>query len=198
MECGATRRHRCYLKRASRPARPRPIARRSRSSAAGTAALRSVRRRPGPGSSRTFVPSARANPKLYAFASICKNYAANVQCARNFARDSTALSPARARWHVACEDHESSGPASSEAFPFSRPRWAERWPRCPTKAVERCRVGRDRMVRARTAAMLVHAPLSYVDGVRLLATGLPSGGVALRIWRWHAQHASPTPICAVW
>ena len=175
MECRTTRRHRCYLKRASRPDSAHPVARRSRSSAAATAALRSGRRRREPGSSKAFVSSARANPKLYAFASICKNYAANVQCARSFARDSTALSPAQARWHVACEDHESSGPASSEAFPFSRPRWAERWPRCLNKSV--------------------HGPLSYDCGVasRIWRCHAQRGGANPAIFFLRSA-IGPTPV----
>ena len=43
------------------------------------------------------------------------------------------------------------------------------------------------------AAMLVHAPLSYADGLRLLATGLLTGGAALRIWRWHAKYGPANP-----
>jgi len=43
------------------------------------------------------------------------------------------------------------------------------------------------------AAMLVLAPLSYLDGLRILATGLLTGGAALRTWRWHAQHGAANP-----
>jgi hypothetical protein len=43
------------------------------------------------------------------------------------------------------------------------------------------------------AAMLVHAPLSHLDGLRMLATGLLTGGAALRTWRWHAQHGAANP-----
>src|SRR6266542_2865321 len=41
------------------------------------------------------------------------------------------------------------------------------------------------------AAMLVHAPLSHLDGLRMLAMALLTGGAALRTWRWHAQHGAP-------
>ena len=43
------------------------------------------------------------------------------------------------------------------------------------------------------AAMLVHAPLSYLEGLRILATALLTGGAALRTWRWHAQHGAANP-----
>ena len=40
------------------------------------------------------------------------------------------------------------------------------------------------------AAMLVHGPLSYPDALRVLATGLLTGGAAMRIWRWQAQYGA--------
>jgi hypothetical protein len=43
------------------------------------------------------------------------------------------------------------------------------------------------------AAMLVHAPLSYLDGLRILATGLLTGAAALRTWRWHAHYGAANP-----
>jgi hypothetical protein len=47
------------------------------------------------------------------------------------------------------------------------------------------------------AAMLVHAPLSYLDGLRVLATVLLAGGAALRVWRWRAQMGTASPAVAV-
>lgn len=47
------------------------------------------------------------------------------------------------------------------------------------------------------AAMLVHAPLSYLDGLRVLATGLLAGGAALRVWRWRVQMGAASPGAAV-
>jgi hypothetical protein len=47
------------------------------------------------------------------------------------------------------------------------------------------------------AAMLVHAPLSYLDGLRVLATVLLAGGAALRVWRWRAQMGAASPGVAV-
>ena len=38
--------------------------------------------------------------------------------------------------------------------------------------------------------MLVHGPLSYPDALGVLATGLLTGGAALRIWRWHTQYGA--------
>jgi hypothetical protein len=43
------------------------------------------------------------------------------------------------------------------------------------------------------AAMLVHAPLSYLDGLRVLATVLLASGAALRVWRWRAQMGAASP-----
>ena len=43
------------------------------------------------------------------------------------------------------------------------------------------------------AAMLVYAPLSYLEGLRILATALLTGGAALRTWRWQAQHGAVNP-----
>jgi hypothetical protein len=43
------------------------------------------------------------------------------------------------------------------------------------------------------AAMLVHAPLSYLDGLRVLATGLLAGGAALRVWHWRVQMGAASP-----
>lgn len=40
------------------------------------------------------------------------------------------------------------------------------------------------------AAMLLHAPLSHLDGLRILATCLLAGMGALQAWRWHAQQGS--------
>ena len=47
------------------------------------------------------------------------------------------------------------------------------------------------------AAMLVHAPLSHLDGLRVLATVLLAGGAALRVWRWRAQMGVTSPAVAV-
>jgi hypothetical protein len=47
------------------------------------------------------------------------------------------------------------------------------------------------------AAMLVHAPLSHFDGLRVLATVLLAGGAALRVWRWHTQMGAASPGVAV-
>jgi hypothetical protein len=47
------------------------------------------------------------------------------------------------------------------------------------------------------AAMLVHAPLSHLDGLRVLATVLLIGGAALRVWRWRAQMGAASPAVAV-
>ena len=43
------------------------------------------------------------------------------------------------------------------------------------------------------AAMLVYAPLSYLEGLRILATALLTGGAALRTWRWQAQRGAVNP-----
>jgi hypothetical protein len=43
------------------------------------------------------------------------------------------------------------------------------------------------------AAMLLHAPLSHVDALRVLATGLLAGGAALRAWRWRAVLGTASP-----
>lgn len=40
------------------------------------------------------------------------------------------------------------------------------------------------------AAMLLHAPLSHLDGLRILATCLLAGMAALQAWRWHAQQGT--------
>jgi CDP-diglyceride synthetase len=40
------------------------------------------------------------------------------------------------------------------------------------------------------AAMLLHAPLSHFDGLRILATCLLAGMAALQAWRWYAQQGS--------
>lgn len=40
------------------------------------------------------------------------------------------------------------------------------------------------------AAMLLHAPLSHLDGLRILATCLLAGMAALQAWRWYAQQGS--------
>jgi len=51
------------------------------------------------------------------------------------ARRARGLSvPLPTRWHAACTTALAAGPASSEAFPFSRPRWAECWARCTIPA----------------------------------------------------------------
>jgi hypothetical protein len=47
------------------------------------------------------------------------------------------------------------------------------------------------------AAMLVHAPISYLDGLRILATGLLAGGAALRVWRWRVLLGDAGPGVAV-
>ena len=47
------------------------------------------------------------------------------------------------------------------------------------------------------AAMIVHAPLSHLYGLRVLATVLLAGGAALRVWRWHAQMGAASPGVAV-
>jgi len=43
------------------------------------------------------------------------------------------------------------------------------------------------------AAMLLHAPLSHLDVLRVLATALMAGGAALRAWRWRALSGAPGP-----
>jgi hypothetical protein len=43
------------------------------------------------------------------------------------------------------------------------------------------------------AAMLLHAPLSHLDALRVLATGLLAGGAALRAWRWRAVLGAASP-----
>jgi len=47
------------------------------------------------------------------------------------------------------------------------------------------------------AAMLVHAPLSHLGGLRVLATVLLVGGAALRVWRWRTQMGAASPAVAV-
>jgi hypothetical protein len=47
------------------------------------------------------------------------------------------------------------------------------------------------------AAMLVHAPISYLDGLRILATGLLAGGAALRVWRWRVLFGAASPCVVV-
>ena len=47
------------------------------------------------------------------------------------------------------------------------------------------------------AAMLVHAPFSHLDGLRVLATVLLAAGAALRVWRWRAQMWAASPAAAV-
>ena len=40
------------------------------------------------------------------------------------------------------------------------------------------------------AAMLLHAPLSHLDGLRILATCLLAGMAALQAWQWYAQQGT--------
>jgi hypothetical protein len=180
--------------------------------------------------------------------------------------------PAR---EVACclRENARSEPASSEAFPFSRPRWAERWPRCtkpmnstlnaaksnPATAIDfralkamlgilginaaaasavgvtmtpslfgalaagalsagavfaalfdpancdhHCGWRAGAWVALGSgwiivAATLLNAPLSHLDGVRILMSALIAASAALRASRWQIRpnHASLDMLCAL-
>ncbi len=76
-----------------------------------------------------------------ACAPVCTNGAANL--ARSWASKRRRLSrlPLHSDWHAACKGALAAGPASSEAFPFSRPRWAECWARCTPHTIYDSRRG---------------------------------------------------------
>jgi hypothetical protein len=47
------------------------------------------------------------------------------------------------------------------------------------------------------AALLLHGPLLYLRGLRILASVLLVGGALLRIWHWRGQHGPASPAVAL-